>query len=245
MSTGTLLTGTILNALGILIGGLIGLNRNRQLSQSTQVALRGIMGVITVYVGLRLTVMGLNGSAGQVLKQVAILLLSMTLGRIIGRLLRIQSTLNRLGQHASQSFAKSRPEDPNRISEGFTLCTLLFCAGPLGPLGAVADGLSGYWQPLAIKMVMDGLAAMGFVSIYGWGVVLSAIPVFIYQGTITLGVQRLEPFLSQNGLLDSVNVVGGMLVFCVALIVLELKKLQLADYLPSLAVAPLITYFWR
>jgi uncharacterized protein len=245
MSNGAILTGTILNALGILIGGLAGLNRTRQLAPSTQVAIRGIMGVITVYVGLRLTVMGLNGSVGHVFKQIAIMLLAMMLGKLIGQLLRIQSSLNRLGQHASQSFAKTRPEDPNRISDGFTLCTLLFCAGPLGPLGAVQDGLSGYWQPLAIKMVMDGLAAMGFVSIYGWGVVLSAIPVFIYQGTITLAVQRLEPFLHQHGLVDSVNVVGGMLIFSVALIILELKKIQLADYLPSLVVAPLITYFWR
>lgn len=240
-----MLIGTILNAIGILIGGLIGLNRSRQLEPSTQWALRGMMGLVTVYVGLRLTVISLHGSPMQVLKQVAILILSMMVGKLIGQLLRIQSTLNRLGQHAGKAFAKAQPGDPNRISEGFTICTLLFCAGPLGPIGAVQDGLTGYWSPLAIKMVMDGLAAMGFVAIYGWGVVLSAIPVFIYQGTITLAVQKVEPILRQHGLVDSVGVVGGMLVFCVALVILELKKLQLADYLPSLAVAPLITYFWR
>ena len=240
-----MLIGTILNALGILIGGLLGLNRTCQLEPSTQSALRGVMGIVTVYVGLRLTVVSLHGSPMQVLKQVAILILSLMAGRLLGQLLHIQSTLNRLGQHAGKAFAKANPEDPNRISEGFSICTLLFCAGPLGPIGAVQDGLTGYWAPLAIKMVMDGLAAMGFVAIYGWGVVLSAIPVFVYQGTITLAVQRLEPFLRQHALLDSVSITGGMLVFCVALVILELKKIQLADYLPSLAIAPLITYFWR
>jgi uncharacterized membrane protein YqgA involved in biofilm formation len=126
-----MLIGTILNALGILIGGLVGLNRTRQLEPSTQWALRGIMGLITIFVGLRLTVMSLHGSPMQILKQVAILILSMMVGKLIGQLLRIQSTLNRLGQHAGKAFAKARPEDPNRISEGFTLCTLLFCAWPL------------------------------------------------------------------------------------------------------------------
>ena len=91
-------------------------------------------------------------------------------------------------------------------------------------------------------MVMDGLAAMGFVRVYGAGVALSAVPVFVYQSTITLLVHRLEPFLTQNHLIDSVNAAAGMLVFCVALVILELKKIQLGDYLPSLAAAPLITW---
>ncbi|MDB6124251.1 MAG: hypothetical protein JWQ71_3244 [Pedosphaera sp.] len=239
------LTGTMLNALGILVGGLLGLMRKGQFSPSTQLALRGFMGVFTIYIGLSFTVNALRSSSVPVYKQVLILLLAMMSGNLLGKLFRIQKTLNRLGQRASQAFAQAKPDDPNHISEGFTVCTLLFCAGPLGPLGAVQDGLMGYWQPLAIKMVMDGLAAMGFVTIFGWGVVLSAIPVFVYQGTLTLAVQRLEPFLRQHELLSSVNMVGGMLVFCVALIILELKKIELADYLPSLAMAPLIAWLWR
>jgi uncharacterized membrane protein YqgA involved in biofilm formation len=240
-----MLTGTILNALGILIGGLMGLTRNRQFAPATQTAIRAFMGFFTIYVGLSFTVKNLRDSSLPIYKEVLILLLALILGRFIGQLLRIQKTLNRLGQSAGQRFAQAKPEDPNRISEGFTVCTLLFCAGPLGPLGAVQDGLVENWQPLAIKMVMDGLAAMGFVTVFGWGVVLSAIPVFVYQGTVTLIVQRLEPFLKHHDLLTSVNVVGGMLVFCVALIVLELKKLQLADYLPSLVMAPLIAWVFQ
>jgi uncharacterized membrane protein YqgA involved in biofilm formation len=94
-------------------------------------------------------------------------------------------------------------------------------------------------------MVMDGLAAMGFVSVFGYGVLLAAIPVLAYQGTLTLIVARLEPFLHAHGLVDSVNSVNGMLIFCVSLIVLELKRIQLADYLPSLLVAPVIASLWR
>jgi uncharacterized protein len=240
-----LMTGSILNAVGIVVGGILGLMLSRQFSASTQLALRGLMGVLTVVIGLYSVWMGLNGNAFQIFKQVLIMVMALMLGRFVGKLLRIQNTLNRLGASASQRFAAARPNDPNRISEGFTICALLFCAGPLGPIGAVQDGLLGYWPPLAIKMVMDGLAAMGFVCVFGWGVLLSAIPVLVYQGTITLAVRSLEPFLHAHNLLDSISVTGGMLVFCVALIVLELKTLQLADYLPSLVMAPLITWIWQ
>lgn len=223
----------------------MGLALGRQFTAATQIWLRGVIGIATVLVGLHLTWSSFNGSFFQIFKQIVIMILSLMAGRIMGRLLRIQGGLNRLGQYAGERFAAARPEDPNRFNEGFIVCALLFCAGPLGPIGAIEDGLLGYWQPLAVKMVMDGLAAMGFVSVFGWGVMLSALPVVAYQGTISLAVHRLEPMLRDHALLDSVSAVGGMLIFCVALIVLELKKIQLADYLPSLVMAPLITWLWH
>ncbi len=240
-----MLTGSGLNALGILIGGVMGMMMSRQFSASTQVALRGMMGVLTVFIGLRLTWTAFGNDASHIPRQLLAVILSLMLGRLVGRLLRIQKNLNRLGQYASKRFAAARPNDPNRFNEGFVICALLFCAGPLGPIGAVQDGLMGYWEPLGIKMVMDGLAAMGFVSIFGWGVMLSALPVFVYQGTIALAAHNLEPFLTAHNLLDSVNAVGGLLVFCVALVVLELKKFELGDYLPSLVTAPVVTWLLR
>lgn len=239
------MTGTVLNAIGIVMGGLLGLVLSRQFLPATQLALRGIMGVVTVFIGLRITYESLNGTFLQMFKQLVIVVLALMLGRIVGRLLRIQRMLNRLGKYATRRFSEVRPNDPNRANEGFVICALLFCAGPLGPIGAIADGLTGLWQPLAIKMVMDGLAAMGFVTIFGWGVLLSAFPVFVYQGTMTLIAQHLAPILHEHSLVESVIAVDGLLVFCVSLIVLELKKIELADYLPSLALAPLITWLWH
>jgi uncharacterized protein len=240
-----LITGSILNAIGILLGGLIGLMLTRQFTAQTQLGLRGLMGLFTIMIGLHLTWSGLNGNPYQIFKQVVVMIMALMLGRFAGKLLRIQHTLNRLGHSASEKFAAARPDDPNRVSEGFTICTLLFCAGPLGPIGAVQDGLTGNWQPLAIKMVMDGLAAMGFVCVLGPGVLLSALPVLVYQGTITLAVHRIEPWLSSYHLLDPLMAIGGMLIFCVSLIILELKKIELADYLPSMVMAPLITWLWH
>jgi hypothetical protein len=237
--------GTILNAAGILIGGIVGLVITRQPSPATQFAAKGLMGVGTVFIGLRLTWLNLNGSSLQILKQITIILLTLILGKLAGRFLHLQKASNRLGQYARTRVAQTKPGDSQRFSDGFNTCALLFCAGPLAIIGAVSDGLSGNWQPLAIKAVMDGLATMGFVSIFGWGSMLSALPVFAYQGTITLCVQQLGPFLRDHALLNSVNATGGLLVFCVALIILELKRIELADYLPSLVFAPLITSLWR
>jgi uncharacterized protein len=238
--------GTVLNALGILIGSLMGLMLARQFSAASQLAWRGVMGIVTIIIGLHLTWTGLNGGFPDIFRGLLVLILALIAGRLTGRLLHIQSGLNRLGRYAGGRFAQVRRDDPNRFNEGFVVCAVLFCAGPLGIIGAVQDGLVGNWQPLAIKMVMDGLAAMGFVTVYGAaGVALSAVPVFVYQGTITLLVHRLEPVLQQNHLIDPVNAVAGILIFCVAMVILELKKIELGDYLPSLAMAPLIAWLIR
>jgi uncharacterized membrane protein YqgA involved in biofilm formation len=94
---------------------------------------------------------------------------------------------------------------------------------------------------------MDGLAMMSFVTLFGWGGMLAALPVFVLQGSVTLACALyLEPFLRPHGgLVDSVNAVGGLVVCTVGLVIFEIRKVELADFLPSLAVAPLITWLWR
>jgi uncharacterized membrane protein YqgA involved in biofilm formation len=169
----------------------------------------------------------------------------MMLGNLVGKLLRIQKGVNWLGQYAAKRLGNADPAKPNRISEGFIAATLLFCVGPMAILGALQDGMDGRWQTLGVKALMDGLATMALVSTMGWGVMLAALPVVAYQGTITLSAKWIGPWLQQNSLMDSVNAVGGMLVFCLALIILEVRKVQVADYLPALAIAPLLTWWWR
>lgn len=240
--------GTILNVLGILVGGATGLVRRQPLSPGRESFFKVALGVFSVYYGLRLTWLSLNGSLGQILKQLLIALVSLSLGKLAGRLLHLQRFSNYLGRTARERIARAKPGAPMQASEGFKTCAALFCAAPLGILGSVQDGLSGYFYPLIVKGVMDGLATMGFVRFFGWGALLSALPVLALQGTLTLAcLQYLKPFLETHGvgLLDSVNAVGGLLVFSVALVILELKKLELADYLPSLVFAPLLTWCLR
>jgi len=240
--------GTILNAAGILIGGIVGLSRRRPLGVPTESYFKVVLGAFTVFYGLRLTWVSISGSFLGILKQLFVVILALILGKLAGRALHLQKISNRVGRRARDTISAAKPQDPEGFSKGFQTCAALFCAAPLGILGSVQEGLSlsEYFYPLAIKAVMDGLAAMGFVSLFGRGVLLSALPVLAFQGTITLLVARvLEPILSLHNLANSCNAVGGLLVFCVALVMLGLKRIELADYLPSLIVAPLITLWLR
>ncbi len=235
--------GSFINAACILIGGIIGLARpGFSLSPAGQGYTKLALSALTVFYGLRLTWISLNGTFLHILKQLLVVIVAMMLGRVAGRLLRLQRTSNQIGQWARERLAQ-KPGDMNRTGEGFKVCAALFCAAPLGILGAIQDGLTSppYVYPLAVKGVIEGLAALGFVSLFGRGVLLSAVPVLAFQGTITLVCAYvIEPFLGARDLVWPVNAVGGLLVFSVALLMLGLKKIEVTDYLPSLIVAPLL-----
>jgi uncharacterized protein len=238
-------TGTILNGTGILIGGIVGLSLRKQLSTQRQLTIRLLLTVLVIIVGLQMTWTSLGGGFWSILKQLGILILSLMMGNLLGKLLHIQKGVNRLGQYAQKKLAPAEAGASNRLGEGFIAATLLFCVGPMAILGSLQDGLDGNWRTLGVKALMDGLATMALVSTLGWGVMLAAIPVVAYQGTITLFARWLAPALQERALMDSVNATGGMLVFCLALVILDLRKVHVADYLPSLIVAPLLTAWWR
>ena len=239
------MVGTILNAAAILIGGVAGLTLKKEISPARQSALRILLGAFTVYTGLSATWQSLNGGPTQILKQLGVVLLALMLGNLTGKLLRLQKSLNHLGRFAKQKVSDSRPERPHRFNNGFITCSILFCVAPLAILGAIQDGLTDDFKPLAVKAVMDGLAAMAFVGMFGWSVLLSVIPLIAWQGTLAQLARLAQPWLASHALVDPISATAGMLVFCVALIILELKKVELADYLPSLLIAPLLTWLWR
>jgi hypothetical protein len=140
---------------------------------------------------------------------------------------------------------------PRKIADGFCACTILFCAAPLGLVGAVVDGLSGYglsgyFYLLAVKAVMDGLAMASFVKMFRWPAAMSAIPVFALLGFITLVCQLYaRPFLEERQLIDPVNAAAGLVACTVALVIFESRKVELANYLPALAVAPLLAWLLK
>ena len=233
-----------MNVAAVVAGGFAGLLVKKQLSASAQNYFKVVIGAFTVYFGLHLTWISFNGSIGRIVKQLAIVLLSLVLGNILGKLLRLQKASNRIGQLARERMERATPDNPQRFADSFIVCTLLFCAAPLGILGAIHNGLlPDYFYPLAVKAAMDGLAAMGFAGLFGWGVILSAVPLLVFQGTITLVcAHSLAPFLEAHNLSDSVNATGGLVIFCVSLLIFEVRKVHVADYLPSLFFAPLLTW---
>ncbi len=240
------MTGAILNAVGIVVGGMVGLARTKPLSPAQQLFFKTALGVFTVFFGLQMTWLSVNGPFPRILQQIVIALLAVMIGKWTGRLLHLQKASNHLGQYARHLIDHTRSDDPHRFNNGLNACTILFCAAPLGLVGAVQDGLSGYFYPLAVKAVMDGFGMLGFVALFGGGTILAAFPVLVFQGAITLACNLyLEPFLRMHGLLDSVNAAGGLLVCTTGLVIFEIRRVELADFLPALFFAPLITWLWK
>lgn len=237
--------GSILNALGIIIGALVGWLAKKQLPPSGQHHIKLGLGAFTTFFGLHLVWESLNGSVAHIGKQFLTALLALIAGRLLGRLLRLQKISNRIGRFAGHHIAAANAGKKSRLSDAFNASTALFCAAPLGILGSVTDGLSENFFPLAVKAVMDSIAAMSFATMFGGGVALAALPVFVWQGTLTLLCLALSPWLLEHHLLDSVNTVAGLLIIFVALVIFEIRKIELADYLPSLAAAPLLTWLWK
>jgi hypothetical protein len=238
--------GAFLNATGILLGGLFGLVRRAPLSARAHFFFRNALGAFTVFFALRLVWLSVNGTFLSCLKQFFLAALAVALGHGIGKLLRLQAMSNLLGRHATSLLSSAESHSPRKTADGFCACTILFWAAPLGLLGAVADGLSGYFYLLAVKAVMDGLAMMSFVKMFRWPSVLSVFPVLIFLGAITLACQLYAaPFLDAHKLTDSINATAGLVACAIALVIFEVRKVELANYLPSLAVAPLLAWLLK
>jgi hypothetical protein len=157
--------------------------------------------------------------------------------------MRLQKMSNSIGQYATRSLAA--PAGRRQFSDGFLLATALFCAGPLALLASVQEGLTGFSPVFLVKAGTDGLATLAFCATYGWSAAVSALPVLAFEGALIRAVRLLEPTLAAQPwpLIDSINAVDGLLIFCVAMLILDLKKISVADYFPSLIFAPLLTWW--
>jgi uncharacterized membrane protein YqgA involved in biofilm formation len=237
------MTGALINALGILAGGAWGLAARKPIPPPYPLALQILLGVYTMWFGLRLAWVSLNGSMRQLFGQLGLVMLAMVLGKLTGRCLRLQKLSNSIGRHATQTLAA--PPSQRLFNDGFLLATGLFCAGPLAILASVQEGLTGFSPVFVVKAGIDGLAAYAFCQTFGWGVILSAMPVLAVESAMIRGARLLEPVLRERPMpmIDTVNATDGLLIFCVAMIILGLKKIEVADYLPSLAFAPLLTWW--
>ena len=242
----TIAIGAFLNAIGILLGALFGLARRVPLSARAQDFFRRALGAATIFFGLRLVWLHVNGTFRSCAKQIVIALLALVLGNLIGKLLRLQKISNRLGRFAGTLIAPAKKNPTKKSIDGFIACAILFCAAPLGIVGAVTDGLSGDFFLLAVKAFMDGLAMTGFMKMFGWPAALSAFPVYFFLGALTLACQFCaKPYLDSHNLIDSINVAGGFVACAVALVIFEIRKVELANYLPALVIAPLLAWLWK
>ena len=236
--------GPFLNALGILLGALFGLAARKPVSRRAQEFFKTALGAFTVFYGLRLIYESVHGTFPACLKQICIAALAVVLGNWLGKLLRLQKISNRIGHHASTLLAAAQKNPPGKPADGLVAATTLFCAAPLGILGAVADGLGNYFYLLLLKAIMDGLAMMSFVKLFRWPVALAALPVFLFLNGLALAVQLgALPWLEAHGLANYVSLAAGLVTCSVAVVIFEVRRVELANYLPALVIAPLLGHW--
>jgi len=232
--------GAFLNGIGILVGALFGLAMRQPVTGRTQNYFKSAIGAFTAFYGLGLIYLYVHWVHFTWIKQLFIGALAVVLGFWLGKALKLQKLSNRVGHHAATLLAAAQKKPPGQTASGFVAATLLFCAAPLGIIGAVVDGLEGYFYLLLIKAVMDGLAMLSFVKIFRWPVALAALPVFFFFDGLTLIVHQGQPWLENHGLAAYVCIAAGFVTCSVALVVLEVRRVELANYLPALIVAPLL-----
>lgn len=236
--------GTILNAITVLIGSVLGLLIGDRLAPRVRDTVVFGLGLVTLTVGV-----GNAQSSGNIV----IPLLSIAAGGMLGELLRIDVGLDALGGWLQSRFsgrsaaAQDDVEQPAamdarvRFITGFVTASLLFCIGPLTILGSIQDGMGlqiGY-QQLVIKSVLDGFAALAFAASFGAGVVFTVLTIIVVQGSLAILGMVAGQFMT-DPMVAEMTATGGMLLIGLALILMDIKRPRVANLLPALLIAPLI-----
>lgn len=236
--------GTLLNMAAIVVGAGIGVLVGHRLPQRTRDLITQALGLVTLVVAALNVVALLDaewiadvGSAAPLL----IVLGSVVLGGIIGSLLRLEDRVERVGGWLQARVSRrSDGGSRARFIEGFVDASLLFCIGPLAILGALSDGLGQGIQQLALKSVIDGFASIAFAASLGWGVAFSALSVGIVQGLFTVLGVLVGSVLAASAV-ASITATGGVILIGLSLRLLQVSRIAVADLLPALVIAPVLT----
>ena len=224
--------GTILNVVAVLVGGGLGVLFGERLPPRVRETVLWGLGLFVVALGLKMSMDSQNS---------LITLGSVLLGGILGEWWRLEDRLAGLGAALESRFARSgTAEGSARFIQGFVVSSLVFCVGPMAILGSIQDGLTGNYQILAIKSVLDGFASLAFAASLGIGVLFSAVVVLLYQGALTLLAAQAQNLLT-DAMVREMTAAGGLLVLGIGVgPLLALKQIRVANYLPALAIAPAI-----
>ena len=227
------MTGTLLNIATVLIGGVIGLLFGARIPEQLKSTIIAGMGLFTSAMGLQ---MFLNT------ENPLIVLGALLIGTLLGEWWRIEDGLQNLGMFLEQRFSREGEDGSNRFVRGFLTASLLFCVGPMTILGSIQDGLTGDYNLLAVKSVLDGFAALAFASTLGIGVMFSTIIILVYQGGISLLAAQWNAIVTPS-MMNELTATGGVILLGLAISsLLEIKKIRVGNMLPALAIAPLIVW---
>jgi uncharacterized membrane protein YqgA involved in biofilm formation len=218
--------GTIINTATVVFGSLVGLGLRRGLPERIKkITFQGV-GIVTLFIGVQMALQTSNP---------VVLFISILVGAVIGGAIDVQSRLESLGNFLK---ARSRSKD-ERFTEGVITAFLIFCVGPMTILGSIQDGLNGDPSVLVAKSILDGFVSVSLASTLGIGILFSAVPLFIFQGAITLLAACSRTFFTE-ALIKELSAVGGILLLGLGIKMLEIKDINVANLLPSLIIVPII-----
>lgn len=228
--------GTIVNAAAIVAGGLFGLLCGKFMKPRIQESLTMACGVCVIFLGiagamekmLSVAADGTLSSGGTMT-----LISSLVLGALIGEIINIESAMERFGAWLRKV---SHSEGDGGFVGGFVNASLTVCVGAMAVVGSIQDGILGDHSTLFAKAVLDLIIVMVMTAAGGKGCIFSAIPVAIFQGTITALSKLLEPVMTQHAL-DNLSLVGSVMIFCVGVNLVWGKKFRVANMLPGLVLA--------
>lgn len=229
------MTGTIINVVTILAGSLLGVLIGGRLSER----LRG-----TIVSGLGLFTFGYGLISFIETQNALVPLGGLLIGALLGEWWRIEEGLGKLGIRLRNAVMRGDTENLayRNFVEGFVTASLVFVIGPIAILGSIQDGLTGNYEMLTIKAILDGFASIAFASTLGIGVAFSALSILIYQGAISLLSNFFSHFFS-TAMMTEMTAVGGLILMAIAMSsLLAIKKIRTGSFLPALLVTPLIVY---
>jgi uncharacterized membrane protein YqgA involved in biofilm formation len=230
MGTLFVLQGTAVNALAIIAGAIIGILLPRIPEHYKTTVMQAI--------GLAVIVIGVDMALDT--KNSIVVIMSAVIGGIIGEALRLEARLDQFGVTIERLFIrKNGKKSEGKIAKGFVFATLIYCVGSMAIVGALESGLLLKHDVLYTKAMLDGFSAIIFSSTMGIGVMISAAPVFLYEGIMALSANILADFLNED-VINEVRAVGGLLIIGIGLNLLEIKNIKVANLLPSIFVAAIV-----
>jgi uncharacterized membrane protein YqgA involved in biofilm formation len=225
------LTGTLINIGTILLGTGIGLLLGHRLPGGMQERVMMGLGLVTL-------VLGIDNALTWRDTNPLIVFGAVLLGGLVGEWIGIERRLGDLGDAIQVRVSRG---GGSRVSEAFVTASLLFCIGPLTVVGSIQDGLTGNYQTLASKALLDGFASIAFAAALGWGVALAALTVLVVQGGLTLAAGLFEHVLGEGTeALAALVSAGGVLIIGISLKLLGVKDVKVGNFLPALVLAPCI-----
>ena len=224
----------MINTAGVIAGGLIGLGLKNGIRKNMQEIMMQACGAATIFIGGAgaLSKM-LVFQDGKIETQGTMLLIfSLVLGSLLGEGIGIEQKMDLLGEKIKKAV---KAENDHLFVEGFVNVSLIICVGAMAIVGSIQDGISGDYSLLVAKAILDLIIVVVFTATYGIGAVFSAVPIFIYQGAITLAAAFLGSFVSE-AVINELSFIGSVLIFCVGVNIGFGKKFSVGNMLPALLI---------